>query len=106
MGKIKEYTLDSSITGGEKLIGSDIDGATVNITIGQILTYITDNIPSVVIDYSDLMVSVGASGIDKTGLTVFGSGVVGINGGGFFIGVSSVADPTLDAHISEFLLQL
>ena len=39
MGKIKDYPLDSSLVGDEKLLSSDTDDSTVNITVDQIKTY-------------------------------------------------------------------
>lgn len=36
--------------------------------------------------------------IDKTGFSVFGR-IAGINSGKLFVGISLVANPTLDAHI-------
>jgi hypothetical protein len=56
-------------------------------------------------NYSGSIFSINGNG-DKTGLAVFGKGIPAINTGGFFIGISSVANPSTDADFSEFLLEL
>lgn len=54
-------------------------------------------------DKSSTITNVNSPG-DKTGLTVFGS-KAGINEGAFFIGESTLADPTTNEHIN-FILEL
>lgn len=45
MGRIKDITVDGSITGGEKLLATDTDFSTKNITIDTLKQYITTGSP-------------------------------------------------------------
>ena len=52
-------------------------------------------LPKDVLDITDTSVA------DKTNRWVAGQGIAGINSGGMFIGYSTVANPTLDAHLQS-----
>jgi hypothetical protein len=45
MGKIKDYATDSVITGSERIISTDTDGSTKNITVNGIRSYVTVTSP-------------------------------------------------------------
>lgn len=58
---------------------------------------IVENMILNAIEIPDFMVNISSS-VDKTGKWCYGSGVVGINGGGIFVGWrSTVANPTTNA---------
>jgi cytoskeletal protein CcmA (bactofilin family) len=48
MGKISTYSVDTSISGGDKLLGTDVsnNNATKNFTVSDLVDYISEEIPA------------------------------------------------------------
>ena len=69
MGKIKDYPLDSGLIGDEKLLSSDSDDSTVNITVNQLKTFIQVDISG---KQDTLVSTVNIKSIN--GNTILGSG--------------------------------
>lgn len=95
---IAETDNPHSVTAAQVGLGNVDNTSDANKPISDAQAIVNNN----KVDKGFTVVVVTAPG-DKTNTWVIGSGIAGINQGGGFLGFSTVADPTLDAHLQSGL---